>query len=71
VVAGKGGRKVNAVQIYVHMPVNAMIPVETVPWIGGGEIKGSSGGDEFQAWYSWYIVRNFVNATVYLHTTKQ
>jgi hypothetical protein len=31
VVAGKGGRKVNAVQIYVHMPVNAMIPVETVP----------------------------------------
>jgi hypothetical protein len=25
-----------------------MIPVETVPVIGGGEMKESSGGDEFK-----------------------
>jgi hypothetical protein len=45
----KGGRKVNSVQKCVHMHVNAkMIPVETVPWIGGEGIKGSIGKGEFK-----------------------
>jgi hypothetical protein len=41
----------------VHMHVNAkMIPVEAVPWIKGGVS---------QVWYSWYILRTCVNATIY------
>jgi hypothetical protein len=42
-----------------------MIPVETVPGIGGGGMKDSSGGGEFKIWYIWYIVKTFVNTTVY------
>jgi hypothetical protein len=38
-----------------------MIPVETIP--GKGESKGEWWRDWAQVWYSWYIVKTFVNAT--------
>jgi hypothetical protein len=38
---GKGVRRVNMVQIFVHMYVNTkMIPVETIPGIGEARDKG-------------------------------
>jgi hypothetical protein len=45
-----------------------MIPVETIPGVGEGLMKKNNGGGEFK--YD-YIVRTFVNATVYLHTQKK
>jgi hypothetical protein len=46
--------------------VNAkMIPVETVPGIGGVGVKDSSGRGEFEYDYIWYIVKTFVNDTMY------
>jgi hypothetical protein len=36
---GKGGRRVNMVQIY-HVYKWKMIPVETIPGKGGGRDKG-------------------------------
>jgi hypothetical protein len=38
-----------------------MRPVETIPGMGGGGIKENDGGSEF----NWYIVRTFVNVTIY------
>jgi hypothetical protein len=35
-------------------------PVETLPGMGGGEIKENDGGGEFK-----YIVRTLVNVTMY------
>jgi hypothetical protein len=46
-----------------------MRSVETVPVMGGGRIKENDSGDEFK--YTWYIVRTFVNATMYPHPTQQ
>jgi hypothetical protein len=47
----------------VYMYVNLkMISVETVPEMGGRKMKW-----EIQAWNIWYIVRTFVNATMYSH----
>jgi hypothetical protein len=42
-----------------------MRPVETIPGMGGGEDKGEGWKEWIQLWYIWYIVRTFVNATVY------
>jgi hypothetical protein len=44
-----------------------MIPVETVPGIRGVGMKESSGGGEFK-YDIWYIIRTFVNATMYRHS---
>jgi hypothetical protein len=49
-----------------------MRPAETVPGMGGGEIKEDDGGDEFN--YDIYIVRTFVNVTMcpwYNHMIKK
>jgi hypothetical protein len=50
-----------------------MIPVETVPGIGGrmkkSSVEGSGGG--IQVWYIWYIVRTFLNATMSPHPAQQ
>jgi hypothetical protein len=46
-----------------------MIPVETFPVMGGEGIKENGGGGEFK--YIWYIVRIFVNATMYPHPAQQ
>jgi hypothetical protein len=44
-----------------------MRTVETIPEMGG--IKENDGGSEFK--YIWYIVRSFMNATMYLqHNNK-
>jgi hypothetical protein len=45
-----------------------MRPVETVSGIRGGGMRKSSGGEWIQVWYIWYIVRTFINATMYPHT---
>jgi hypothetical protein len=42
-----------------------MIPVEIVPGIRGEGSGDSSLGAGIQVWYIWYIVRTFVNATIY------
>jgi hypothetical protein len=48
-VMGKGSKRVNMVQKYIQVYVNAkMIPVETIPGISGGEIKENGGGSEFK-----------------------
>jgi hypothetical protein len=45
---GKGGRTVNTVQKLCTHVLNAkMIPVETIPGIGGREMKENSRGGEF------------------------
>jgi hypothetical protein len=41
-----------------------MRPVKTAREWGKGKIKENGGGGEFN--YDWYIVRTFVNATMYL-----
>jgi hypothetical protein len=46
------------------MCVNAkIIPVEIVPWIRGrgGKVEHWKGWTK--VWYSWYILRTFINAT--------
>jgi hypothetical protein len=48
-VVRKRGRRVNMVQKCVHLYVKAkMIPDETIPGIGEGEVKESSGGGELK-----------------------
>jgi hypothetical protein len=47
-----------------------MRPVETVPGIGGREIKENGEGGEFK-YGIWYIVRTFVNVTMYPHPAHQ
>jgi hypothetical protein len=48
-----------------------MRPVETVSGMGKGEIKeNDAGGGWIQVWYIWYIVRTFVNTTMYLHPAQ-
>jgi hypothetical protein len=42
-----------------------MIPVETVTGITGEGEKGEWWRGWIQVWYIWYIVRTFVNATMY------
>jgi hypothetical protein len=42
-----------------------MIPVETIPEIGGGGDKGEQWSGLISIWYIWNILRTFVNATVY------
>jgi hypothetical protein len=37
-------------------------PVETIPGVGGGDIKENGGGGEFQLWYS---VRTCVNVRMF------
>jgi hypothetical protein len=47
-VAGKGSRRGNMAQKYIHMYVNAkIIPVKSIPGMGIG-IKKSSGEGEFK-----------------------
>jgi hypothetical protein len=47
-----------------------MIPVETIPGMGGEGIKENDGGGKFN--YDWYIVRTFVNVTIYpQHNNKK
>jgi hypothetical protein len=54
------------------MYVNAiMIPVETVPGIRGVGMKESNGGSDFKYDIFEYIVRTFVNATMYPCPTQQ
>jgi hypothetical protein len=44
---GKGYRKVNMVQIPCTRVCKwKMVPVETIPGVGGGEIKENGGGGE-------------------------
>jgi hypothetical protein len=47
--AGKWGRRVISVKKCIHMYINAkMRPFETIPVMGIGEIKESSGGGELK-----------------------
>jgi hypothetical protein len=48
-----------------------MIPVKSFPGMGGGRDKGEWWRGWIQVWYSWYIVRTFVNATMYPHSAQQ
>jgi hypothetical protein len=41
-----------------------MVPVETIPGIGGGR-EEKQWRSWIHMWYIWYIVRNFVNTTMY------
>jgi hypothetical protein len=44
----KGFRRMNVVNYYILVNENGkMRHVETIPGIGGGEIKGNDGGNEF------------------------
>jgi hypothetical protein len=55
----------------VHMNVNAkIIPFETIPGMGGRVDKGEW-RRWTQIWYIWYIVRTFINATMYHYPEKQ
>jgi hypothetical protein len=47
-----------------------MIPAETIPEIGAREDKEHGGGEWFQVLYIWYVVRTFVNATMYPHPAQ-
>jgi hypothetical protein len=57
----EGAYGANTVYTYIH--VNGKLrPVETVPGMGGGESKG----ERWRGWIQlWYIVKTFVNVTVY------
>jgi hypothetical protein len=56
----------------VHMYVNRKtVSVETSPGMGGGRGKGEWWSTWIQVWYIWYIVRTFVNATMYPHPAQQ
>jgi hypothetical protein len=49
-----------------------MIPVEIIPGMGEGEDKGEWWKGWIQAWYILYIIRTFVNATMYpQHNNKK
>jgi hypothetical protein len=49
-----------------------MRPVETVPGMGRRGIRENDGGGKFNydIWYTWYIVRTFINATMYPYPTQ-
>jgi hypothetical protein len=56
----------------VNMCVNAkMILVETIPGMEGERDKGEQWRGWNQVWYIWYIIRTFVNATMYPHPAQQ
>jgi hypothetical protein len=60
------------VQKCVHLYVNGkMIPIETIPGMGGGEGEWLVNSRWIQVWYIWYIVRTFVDATMYPHPAQQ
>jgi hypothetical protein len=44
-----------------------MIPVETIPGMGRGEIKQNGGGGEFK--YDIFV-RSFINATMFPHPAQ-
>jgi hypothetical protein len=44
--------------------------LKTVPGIGVGGMEERSGGGGIQVWCIWYIVRTFVNATMYPHPAQ-
>jgi hypothetical protein len=48
-----------------------MRPVDTIPGMWGGEIKENDGVEWIQLWYTWYIIRTFVNAIVYPQHNKK
>jgi hypothetical protein len=55
--------------IYIHMYVNVkMRSVETVPGKGRGRKRSVKGVNSCMI---WYIVRTFVNATVYPNPAQQ
>jgi hypothetical protein len=47
-----------------------MIPVETITGIGGGRKKENDGRGDFKYDIFEYIVRTFVNATMYPHPAQ-
>jgi hypothetical protein len=48
-----------------------MIPIETIPGMGRSEDKGEWERGWIQVWYIWYIVRIFVDVTMYPHPAQQ
>jgi hypothetical protein len=69
---GKGCRRVNMVQ----MLCTRVCKWKNETWWnysrnGGGGIKENDGRGWIQVWYIWYIIRIFVNATMYPHPTQQ
>jgi hypothetical protein len=48
-----------------------MIPVETIPRMRQGRITENNGGGSIQIWHVWYIVRTFINSTMYPHPAQQ
>jgi hypothetical protein len=48
-----------------------MIPIEITPGMGEKGIKKNDRGGWIQVWHNWYIVRTFVNATMYPHPAQQ
>jgi hypothetical protein len=55
-----------------YMYINGkIIPVETIPGKGVEGIKENDGRGWIQVWSTWYIVRTFVNATMYPHPVLQ
>jgi hypothetical protein len=64
------GGEYSANIVYTHMQMKKMIAVDAIQAMGWGGIK-ESGGGWMQSWYIWYIVRAFVNATIYPHPTLQ
>jgi hypothetical protein len=42
-----------------------MRPVKTIPKMGEGRIKENDGSMWIQLCYIWYIIRTFINATMY------
>jgi hypothetical protein len=48
-----------------------MIPVETVPGMGGWDDKGEWWRGLIQVWYICYVVKTLVNATMCPHPAKQ
>jgi hypothetical protein len=65
---GKGCRGVTIAQILcTHVSKWKMIPVEIVSWMGEGVDKAEQWRRWIQVWHIWYIVRTFVNTTMYHH----
>jgi hypothetical protein len=48
-----------------------MIPVEIIPGMGEGEIKENGGRAEFKYDIIQYIIRIFVNASMYQYNNKK
>jgi hypothetical protein len=67
---GKGGGKVNIMQIHVHMYVNEKtIPIETIQELWKGWLKENGGGGEFK--YATFDISSIVNAIMYPHSAQQ